>query len=257
MPHIHVIDGFGPEEVARRLLISRLALARALVVVPSRKLAAICRDEMRLPGDRVVYLPNGIDLDRFSARAPGASGALTIGTIAALRAEKNIERLIHAFARLDPALGARLLIVGDGERRTALTALAIALGLADRVEFAGHHNDVRPLLRQFDICALSSDTEQMSMVVLEAMATGLPIAAIDVGDIVAMVAADNAPFVTGCHSPASPNRSTRCAATPRLARGSAPPTAPWPRRASPRPAWWRPGIACCATGCRQHPGGLR
>jgi glycosyltransferase involved in cell wall biosynthesis len=203
LPQMHVIDGFGPEEVSRRLrrrlLISRLALARALVVVPSRKLLTICRDEMRLPAAQALYLPNGINLDRFSPAAKHTARPLTIGTIAALRAEKNIDRLIHAFSHLDPVHNARLLIVGDGERLPSLTALVAALGLGDRVTFAGHHNDVRPLLQSFDICALSSDTEQMPMVVLEAMASGLPIAATDVGDIATMVAPENAPFVRGRH----------------------------------------------------------
>jgi glycosyltransferase involved in cell wall biosynthesis len=63
--------------------------------------------------------------------------------------------------------------------------------VADRVVFTGHVDDPAELYRSFDLFALSSDTEQMPLCVLEAMATGLPIAATDVGDIRDMVAPCN------------------------------------------------------------------
>jgi glycosyltransferase involved in cell wall biosynthesis len=116
-----------------------------------------------------------------------------IGTIAALRPEKNLARLLHAFALLDGA--PRLVIVGDGPERHELEALASTLCVADRVMFAGHSTTPESWLAAFDIFALSSDTEQMPLSLLEAMAAGLPVAATDVGDVRAMVAAENQPFV--------------------------------------------------------------
>jgi glycosyltransferase involved in cell wall biosynthesis len=63
------------------------------------------------------------------------------------------------------------------------------------VEFAGHRADPATLYGGFDIFALSSDTEQMPLSVLEAMASGLPVAATDVGDVAAMLDAANRPYV--------------------------------------------------------------
>jgi glycosyltransferase involved in cell wall biosynthesis len=145
----------------------------------------------------VRYVPNGIDLTRFAtARSPRSAAAEpVIGTVAALRAEKNLGRLLRAFAVLNATQPARLVIVGDGEQRPALTALAGLLGIADRVTFTGHRDDTPALYAGFDVFALSSDTEQMPLSVIEAMASGLPVATTDVGDVRTMLAESNAPFV--------------------------------------------------------------
>lgn len=195
--HIHCEDGFGPEEQAgqipRRVWTRRVALRRATVVVPSRTLERIAIEVWRLPRARLHYVPNGIDLTRFAPRRvahePGTG--VTVGTVAALRAEKNLGRLLRAFAQVPEGLGARLVVVGDGPERPALEALAAGLGIAGRVRFAGHVADPAPLYAAFDAFALSSDTEQMPISVLEAMASGLPVAATDVGDVRAMLAEEN------------------------------------------------------------------
>jgi glycosyltransferase involved in cell wall biosynthesis len=203
--HLHVVDGFGPEEraaqIPRRVLIRRLALSRSPVVLPSRTLVAIASDIWKLPPRVIRHVPNGIDLGRFAAAAEGTRrgsstspmGAPVIGTVAALRTEKNVARLLRAVAAVP---GCRLVIAGDGPERPALTALAAALGIMDRVTFAGHRQDTPDFYAQFDLFALSSDTEQMPLSLIEAMASGLPVAATDVGDIRLMLAAENAPFVT-------------------------------------------------------------
>lgn len=193
--HIHIEDGFGPEErsrqLPRRVLTRRLLLRRAHVVLPSRTLLAIATEIWRLP--RLRYIPNGIDLARFTPGPPPEPRApAVIGTVAALRAEKNLARLLDAVALLPQG---RLVIVGDGPQRGALTAHAAALGIADRVHFAGAMADPAAAYRQFDVFALSSDTEQMPLSVLEAMASGLAVAATDVGDVGRMLDAANRPYV--------------------------------------------------------------
>jgi glycosyltransferase involved in cell wall biosynthesis len=206
--HIHIEDGFGPDErsiqLRRRVWTRRLLLSRRTVVVPSQTLWRIATGIWKLSPARVHYLPNGIDLARFGGAGPRAGGdgpgagpdaELVIGTVAALRAEKNLGRLLEAFAALPESLGARLVIAGDGPARSGLEAQAAALGIAGRVEFAGHITDPAPLYAGFDVFALSSDTEQMPLSVLEAMAAGLPVAATDVGDIRSMLAAENADYV--------------------------------------------------------------
>jgi glycosyltransferase involved in cell wall biosynthesis len=197
--HLHIEDGFGPEERAaqlpRRALLRRLVLARGRVVLPSRTLQRIALGVWRLPASRVIYVPNGIDLSRFAAppqQTPGARPAAAppvIGTVATLRPEKNLARLLRAFALVRQP--ARLVIAGDGPERAGLEALAGNLGLDDRVRFAGHVSDLPPLYASFDVFALSSDTEQMPLAVMEAMAAGLPVAATDVGDVRDMLAPEN------------------------------------------------------------------
>jgi glycosyltransferase involved in cell wall biosynthesis len=217
-PHLHFEDGFGAEEsgerqLRRRVLFRRLALTgpTTRVVVPSTTLRRIALDVWRLDPERVLYIPNGIDCARF-AQPPEASAAarigrreddLVIGTIGALRPEKNFGRLIRALAAL-PAKGRppRLVVVGGGPERSALETLARDCGVADRVLFTGPIERPEGVLGLFDLFALSSDTEQMPYTILEAMAAGLPIVATDVGDVKAMVAAENRPFVVPKDDPA-------------------------------------------------------
>jgi glycosyltransferase involved in cell wall biosynthesis len=175
----------------------RLLLRRCAVVVPSRVLWRLATRVWRLPEARVRYIANGIDLSRFSmareAVFPGEGPV--IGTVAALRAEKNLARLLRAFRLVRQNIPARLVIVGDGPERAALAALAEALGVADAVIFTGHVAQPQALYRGFDVFALSSDTEQMPLSVLEAMAAGLPVAATDVGDVQEMLAEENRALV--------------------------------------------------------------
>ena len=169
---------------------------------------------------------------------------MVIGTVAALRAEKNIARLIRALARLPAAAPARLVIVGDGPERAALEALAVAEGVGGRVEFAGHCADPAPLYAGFDIFALSSDTEQMPLSVLEAMASGLPVAATDVGDVAAMLDAANRPYVVAREDGALADALARSRFGATCEPPSAPPTGREPRAYSPRRTWSPPGATC-------------
>jgi glycosyltransferase involved in cell wall biosynthesis len=204
--HIHFEDGFGPEETDKRLwrrsMLRRLALTRtSTIVVPSRNLESIAQREWHLPRSRLRYIPNGIAADTFAA--PHADAPLfarspdevIIGTVAPLRPEKNVARLVRVFARLDARHPTRLAIAGNGAQRDEIEALACGLGLADRVIFLGNVAEPQRALALFDIFALSSNTEQMPMSVLEAMAFGLPVASVDVGDVKAMLAPENRPHV--------------------------------------------------------------
>lgn len=209
IPHVHIEDGFGPEEtkrqLPRRVWFRRLALARARpVVMPSRSLYRIATDVWRIPTRRLAYIPNGVDCQRYARPADPllcsslglGDGTPVIGTVAALRPEKNLGRLIRAFARVVARQPARLLIVGTGAERDALGQLAKDLNVAATVVFVGHLEKVERLLGAFGIYAISSDTEQMPISLIEAMAAGLPVAAVDVGDIAIMLAEPNRPYVT-------------------------------------------------------------
>ncbi|MBC7634852.1 MAG: glycosyltransferase family 4 protein [Acetobacteraceae bacterium] len=199
MRHMHIEDGFGPDErvrqIPRRVWLRRLLLRRSQVVLPSRNLLAIATNIWRLPQKNLHYIPNGIDLVRFGTAVPEmrwpSNVGPVIGTVAALRAEKNLARLVRAFALVARATKCHLAIIGDGPERSMLQALAGELGVADHITFTGHSGAPQGLYRGLDIYALSSDTEQMPMTVLEAMAAGLPIAGTAVGDVAAMVTDDN------------------------------------------------------------------
>jgi glycosyltransferase involved in cell wall biosynthesis len=209
---IHTEDGFLPDEAHgqkwRRLLARQLLLrAAAKVVCPSQTLVDIAGRLWRLPRRLVYYLPNGVDAARFSPGTPAERAAarrrfglgdadVVVGTVGHLRAEKNQARLIRAFAQLPGQPPAKLLVVGDGNLRPALERQARDLGLAGRVVFTGVLPDPGDCYRALDLFALSSDTEQMPIAVLEAMSAGLAVVSTDVGDVREMIGAANRPYVT-------------------------------------------------------------
>lgn len=145
------------------------------------------------PRGRLLSVPNGIRIDRFSPATEErraalcsdlglAPGTRIIGTVGRLNPVKDQATLLRAFARLhDEFADTALVLVGDGALRPALEAQAAALGIVHAVRFLGDRSDVRELLQGFDIFALSSLSEGYSMALLEASASGLPIVATDVG----------------------------------------------------------------------------
>jgi glycosyltransferase involved in cell wall biosynthesis len=157
-------------------------------------------------------LPNGIDLERFTPAGPRADLAPlglnpaqpVIVALGSLRREKNLLRLIAALELLPPDLGAQLLIVGDGAERAALEARAQASPARGRIAFAGSQRNPAPWLRAAQILALSSDTEQMPLSLVEAMASGLPVVSTAVGDVRSMLPPEQAPAIVPLPAPGSP-----------------------------------------------------
>ncbi len=144
--HLHHEDGFGPEEATtqlrRRVLYRRLALGHAFkIVVPSRTLMDIAVNEWHFDPGRLRYLPNGVDVDSFLSAQSETSlftrrpGEIIVGTLATLRREKNISRLIRAVARCDDER-IRLVVAGQGPERAGLEAEARAV-LGERALFVG------------------------------------------------------------------------------------------------------------------------
>jgi glycosyltransferase involved in cell wall biosynthesis len=131
LPHIHIEDGFGPEErrkqFRRRMWARRLVLRERLtkVVLPSRRLVQIAQTNWGLPPRQLHYIPNGIEWRRFASERDVHAGAaeVVLGTVATLRPEKNLIRLVKLFnaaAALRPQLRPKLLIVGDGSESAAI-----------------------------------------------------------------------------------------------------------------------------------------
>jgi glycosyltransferase involved in cell wall biosynthesis len=205
-PLVHHEDGFNADEATElkpaRNLYRRLGLsAAARLVVPSERLASVAREKWGQGPDRVARIPNGIAVTRYSTppsrEIPGlqrAAGEVVIGTIAGLRPVKNLPRLVRAFAAM-AAKQARLVIVGAGPESERIVAEARALGVAGRVHLPGFLPDPAAWIGHFDIFALSSDSEQFPISLVEAMAAGLPAVATDVGDVPHIVSADNRPLI--------------------------------------------------------------
>ena len=142
--------------------------------------------------DRAVTVLNGIPVERFrntDARRLAARAALgiapdapVIGCVGRLVGLKNHRLLLEQV----PALVARhpqlqVVLAGDGPLRADLAAQAQGLKIADRVHLLGARNDVADILPAFDVFALPSQTEGLSIALLEACATGLAIVATKVG----------------------------------------------------------------------------
>jgi glycosyltransferase involved in cell wall biosynthesis len=208
-PLVHHEDGFNQDEagelMTRRNLYRRLGLSAAhRLVVPSRRLETIARKTWAQPSGRVVRIPNGIPVARYAAPPEAAAitgffkapGEIVIGTVAGLRPVKNLPRLVRAFAAMH-APASRLLIVGTGPESERIAAEACRLGVADRLHMPGFLPDPARWIGLFDVFALSSDSEQFPISLVEAMAAGLPVVTTDVGDIGHMVSADNAPLIVG------------------------------------------------------------
>lgn len=196
-PLVHHEDGFNEDETygqnPARVWFRRLMLGAAhAVVVPSNVLEAIALTSWRQPRARVHRIANGIALEQYSPREI-ADNELVIGTIAGLRAVKNLTRLVRAFAASGRT--GRLRIVGEGPERAAIEQAAREEGITDRVDLPGFNPDPASALKDFDIFALSSDSEQQPISLIEAMAAGLPVVATDVGDIRGMVAEENLRFI--------------------------------------------------------------
>jgi glycosyltransferase involved in cell wall biosynthesis len=121
---------------------------------------------------RLIYEPN---LDVIEAK-PSLSRTeeRTILCAGRLVPQKNMALAIQAFALLDRALDARLVIVGDGNERVRLEVLVDRLGLNDRVTFRGHMTDIRPALAKARLFVLSSRYEGYPAVLVEALAAGVP-----------------------------------------------------------------------------------
>jgi glycosyltransferase involved in cell wall biosynthesis len=205
-PVVHHEDGFNEDEAKglklERNLYRRFAMPAAhALAVPSETLEAIALKAWKQPRERVHRIVNGIATAAY-ARDPDPKaipglvrrqGEVVIGAVAGLRAVKDLPALVRAAGGLSGKF--RLVIVGEGPERQAILNAADAMGITDKLVMPGFVDRPYRYMRAFDILALSSKSEQFPISVVEAMAAGLPIAALPVGDVRRMVAPENAQFI--------------------------------------------------------------
>jgi len=142
-----------------------------------------------LPDQDVPVIYNGIDLNRYIPKtAYSDRETMVLLHIGRFNEQKDHEGLLRAFQSLHSDYPqCQLHLVGDGELRDQIEALAGELSLENSVVFHGAMPDVRPFLHSADIFLLPSRYEGMPMTIIEAMATGLPIVATRVGGVPDMV----------------------------------------------------------------------
>lgn len=143
-----------------------------------------------IPRGKITIIPNGIDLDRFSAAALNrtearrsfgfSENAFAVGTAARLSREKGIDTLLSAASQRG---GMTFLIAGDGPLKSALTQSAPA-----NARLLGRLDDIRPLLAALDVCVIPSRREGQGLTALEAMAAGVPLIASRIGGLADMLA---------------------------------------------------------------------
>ena len=182
--------------------LSRLANTLAFrasqgIVANSRDVAAYIERHYRAPAARIQVVYNGVDVERFRPLQPvPRTPAGPIVSIGRLVDQKNHALFLDAAARLVQTLpDARFIIVGDGPLRSRLEAQARDRSIADRVTFTGERLDVDELLRGAALFWLTSRWEGMPNVVLEALASGVPVVAADVGGVRELIRAGIDGFV--------------------------------------------------------------
>jgi glycosyltransferase involved in cell wall biosynthesis len=150
-------------------------------------------EKERFPSEKVRVIANGVDTTVFDEKAASPElrrefgideDAPVAAIVAALRPEKNHELLLHAFKQIALEVPeARLLVVGDGPRRTALEQVVRTLAIEPMVRFVGTRGDIPDVLALADVFVLSSDNEANPVSILEAMACANPVVATDVGSV--------------------------------------------------------------------------
>jgi len=154
----------------------------------SRSVAQFSAEQGGLSRDKLVVIPNGVDLEQFPASRPAALSELGVPTgsrvavfVGRLEPQKGLSWLLEVAPQwLAQSPNVHLVVVGRGPERPAMERLAQRRGVADRVHWLGWRRDVPEILAASDVLVLPSRWEGMPNVVLQAMASRIPVLAADV-----------------------------------------------------------------------------
>jgi len=159
-------------------------------VICNSRAAADRLAEEGLSRDKLIVIGNALPAAAFAPvpaalpRAlPGTPASLRVGMVARMNARyKNHSGFLRIAKRINEHMpDVEFLLAGDGPLRAELEREAQTLGIGDRVIFLGDRRDIPALMASIDVAVLTSDSESLSNVILEAMAAGLPVVAYRVG----------------------------------------------------------------------------
>lgn len=189
---VHTVHNVAQKEQTKVGKNINRVLFRYFNVVPvalSKEIQRTIQEVYGLPDNRIPVVFNGIDLSRCIVKESYArKDTFTVLHIGRFMDVKNHELLLRSFARFKGQHSdARLQLLGDGELKENMMQLAGQLNITDAVEFAGLQSNVYPWLHNADVFILPSKFEGMPMTLIEAMGTGLPIIASNVGGILDML----------------------------------------------------------------------
>lgn len=194
LPVIGVHHAFGDYRRRSRQMFANFFRKRLMLLGVSNAV----RDDIRAclpawPVDRIETFYNRIDIEAVQAEQVTREvardylglpqGAWVVGNVGRLHPDKDQATLIRGFAEALPRLPAAslLVIMGCGRLESSLKTLAMELGVAESVRFLGQIPNGRRYFKAFDVFALTSDHEPFGMVLLEAMAGGVPVICSDCG----------------------------------------------------------------------------
>lgn len=185
LPHVRIFTGIRVADPARwrARWERRLSRHATKIVCVSRAVADSCHQQFKMPADKLVVVPNGIDTGRFEYVAPSdlrqfgvPDGKRVFLFVGRFHPQKGLDWLFKNLpAIFSSAPHHDLLLVGEGGQQRELESSAFQAGIADRVHFAGWRQDVPALMAAADLVVLPSRWEGMPNVVLEAMASARPV----------------------------------------------------------------------------------
>jgi glycosyltransferase involved in cell wall biosynthesis len=189
---VHTRHGDTPDPRLRKTLARMCARFADAYVAVSEETAASARAGRFVDDRKLAVIRNGIDLSRFDPARPARrevrqelgipEGAFVVGTVGRVVSDKHHALLVEAMRPLCRA-GAHLVIVGDGELLGGLRAEVAALPERDAFHLLGTRRDAPRLMAGLDVFCMSSRNEGLPLVILEAMASELPLVSTAVGGI--------------------------------------------------------------------------
>lgn len=153
------------------------------LVTVSEYLTSYMQEVVKLDSRKIIQIENGVDTEQFTSHERRTtSDDYTIGIVARLEPVKDHLTLLNAFAQVIKIVpNCKLLIIGNGSQKQNIEEQIQMLKLSDKVLLLGERKDIPELLSIMDIFVLSSLTEGTSLTLLEAMASGKPVVATNVG----------------------------------------------------------------------------
>lgn len=192
IPYVHVLHGYGEitriKSVKDRIIrfTNRFVQYRLKsdFIVVSPAMASVAANYFAIPTSHFHPVPNGVDLVKFSTKQQKANYCPTIlmvGTLSSNKGQALGIKAINEILKHKPNV--KLKIVGDGPDRKWLECLVKDMSLENNVEFTGRREDIPHIMSQSDLLWQLSESEGLPLVVLEAMAIGLPVVGFNVRGI--------------------------------------------------------------------------